>query len=88
MVVDGSTDGSAELLQGMAKEDPQLRVIVLPENGGKGSAVLAGMAEAAALGFTHALIPAANAPKTAIPGLTVIAVRRLDEAVDRAFALT
>lgn len=43
--------------------------------------------EAAKLGFTHALIPAANAPKTAIPGLTVIAVRRLDEAVERAFAL-
>ncbi len=43
--------------------------------------------EAAKLGFTHALIPAANAPKSAIPGLTVIAVRRLDEAVDRAFAL-
>jgi hypothetical protein len=55
VVVDGSTDGSAELLQGMAKDDPQLRVIVLPENGGKGSAVLAGMAEAAALGFTHVL---------------------------------
>jgi hypothetical protein len=55
VVVDGSTDGSAELLQGMAKDDPQLRVIVLPENGGKGSAVLAGMAEAAALGFSHVL---------------------------------
>lgn len=55
VVVDGSTDGSAELLQDMAKDDPQLRVIVLPENGGKGSAVLAGMAEAAALGFTHVL---------------------------------
>ena len=43
--------------------------------------------EAAKLGFTHALIPTANAPKSAIPGLTVIAVRRLDEAVERAFAL-
>ncbi|MFZ9649211.1 MAG: DNA repair protein RadA, partial [Fluviibacter sp.] len=43
--------------------------------------------EAAKLGFTHALIPEANAPKSPIPGLTIIAVRRLDEAVERAFAL-
>src|SRR5258706_9008888 len=32
--------------------------------------------EAAKLGFTHALIPEANQPKQAIPGLRVIAVRR------------
>ena len=37
--------------------------------------------EAAKLGFTHALIPKANAPKQAIAGLTVIAVRRVAEAV-------
>jgi len=43
--------------------------------------------EAAKLGFTHALIPEANAPKSPMPGLTIIAVRRLDEAVERAFAL-
>ncbi|MCP2936552.1 DNA repair protein RadA, partial [Salmonella enterica subsp. enterica serovar Typhimurium] len=33
--------------------------------------------EAAKLGFTHALIPRANAPKQAIDGLTVIPVERL-----------
>ncbi|MBI5784580.1 MAG: glycosyltransferase family 2 protein [Rhodocyclales bacterium] len=55
VVVDGSTDGSTELLLGMAADDPQLRVIVLPENRGKGAAVLAGTAEAAALGYTHVL---------------------------------
>ncbi len=55
VVVDGSTDGSTELLLGMAAADPQLRVIVLPENRGKGAAVLAGLAEAAAHGFTHVL---------------------------------
>ena len=38
--------------------------------------------EAAKLGFTHAIIPAANKPKQAIPGLEVIAVDRLAEAVD------
>jgi DNA repair protein RadA/Sms len=37
--------------------------------------------EAAKLGFTHAIIPAANRPKQPIEGLTVIAVERLDEAV-------
>lgn len=55
VVVDGSTDGSAEPLQAMAGQDPQLRVIVLPENRGKGAAVLEGIARAAAEGYTHAL---------------------------------
>ena len=55
VVVDGSTDGSAERLTAMAHSDPGLRVIVLPQNRGKGAAVLAGLDEAAAQGFTHAL---------------------------------
>ena len=55
VVVDGSTDGSTEQLQEMAAGDPGLKVIVLPENRGKGSAVLEGIAQAAAQGFTHAL---------------------------------
>ncbi len=55
VVVDGSTDGSAEQLQEMAAGDPGLKVIVLPENRGKGSAVLEGIAQAADQGFTHAL---------------------------------
>ena len=38
--------------------------------------------EAAKLGFTHAIIPAANRPRQPIPGLEVIAVDRLTEAVD------
>ncbi len=37
--------------------------------------------EAAKLGFTKAVIPEANAPKQSIPGLEVIAVRRIEEAV-------
>jgi DNA repair protein RadA/Sms len=36
--------------------------------------------EAAKLGFTHALIPKANAPKQKIDGLTIIAVERIEEA--------
>jgi hypothetical protein len=55
VVVDGSSDGSAEQLQAMAAADDGLRVIVLSENQGKGAAVLAGITQAAALGYTHAL---------------------------------
>jgi len=39
--------------------------------------------EAAKLGFTHALIPHANRPRQPIPGLEVIAVKRVEEAVVR-----
>ena len=55
VVVDGSTDGSAEKLQALAADDAGLTVIVLPENRGKGAAVLEGITQAAAAGFTHAL---------------------------------
>jgi glycosyltransferase involved in cell wall biosynthesis len=55
VVVDGSTDGTAAGLQDMAANDPQLKVLVLPENGGKGAAVLHGLDLAAQQGFTHAL---------------------------------
>lgn len=55
VVVDGSTDGTAEELQKMAIADADLRVIVRPRNGGKGAAVLDGLAAAEALGFTHVL---------------------------------
>jgi DNA repair protein RadA/Sms len=39
--------------------------------------------EAAKLGFTRALIPEANRPKQAIPGMQVVAVKRVEEAVAR-----
>ena len=39
--------------------------------------------EAAKLGFTRALIPEANKPKQAIAGMEIIAVRRVEEAVER-----
>jgi glycosyltransferase involved in cell wall biosynthesis len=55
VVVDGSDDGTAEGLLRMAAEDPQLKVIVLPVNKGKGSAVLTGLQAARDAGFTHAL---------------------------------
>jgi hypothetical protein len=55
VVVDGSTDGSAERLQALAAGDEGLNVIVLPVNRGKGGAVLEGCTQAGALGYTHAL---------------------------------
>jgi glycosyltransferase involved in cell wall biosynthesis len=55
VVVDGSTDGSAEQLLGMMAREPRLRVLVLPNNQGKGAAVLYGIREAMRAGFTHAL---------------------------------
>lgn len=55
VICDGSTDGSDRALLELARDDPQLRVIVLPENRGKGAAVLHGAQAAAAEGFTHAL---------------------------------
>ena len=55
VVVDGSTDGTAEGLQRIAVADPHLKVIVLPVNSGKGSAVLTGLRAAREAGYTHAL---------------------------------
>ena len=55
VVVDGSTDDTAEGLLQMARADPGLRVWVLPHNKGKGAALLHGLELAAAAGFSHAL---------------------------------
>jgi len=51
---------------------------VRPVQGG-----LVRLKEAAKLGFTKAIIPKANAPKTKIKGLEVFAVDRLDQALDK-----
>ncbi len=55
VVVDGSTDGTGAQLQAMAAHEPGLRVMVLARNQGKGAAVMHGLAQAEAAGFTHAL---------------------------------
>jgi glycosyltransferase involved in cell wall biosynthesis len=55
VVVDGSTDDSARALQAMAAKDPGLKVLVLPQNQGKGAAVLQGLEAARQAGFSHAL---------------------------------
>ena len=55
VVIDGSTDGTAEGLEKMAAADPQLRLIRLARNCGKGAALLSGLKLARQHGFTHAL---------------------------------
>jgi glycosyltransferase involved in cell wall biosynthesis len=55
VVVDGSTDGTVKALREMAMQDAGLRVFILSRNQGKGAAVLHGLREAAAQGYTHAL---------------------------------
>ncbi len=56
VVSDGSTDGSTEALEALARTEPGLRVLRRARNGGKGAAVLAGAEAALAAGFTHALV--------------------------------
>ncbi len=55
VVVDGSTDGTAEELRAMAALDRGLTVLSLTHNHGKGAAVLHGIRSAAARGSTHVL---------------------------------
>jgi glycosyltransferase involved in cell wall biosynthesis len=55
VVVDGSSDGSAEQLLRMQSTEAGLRVLRLERNRGKGAAILHGVREARKMGFTHAL---------------------------------
>ena len=55
VVVDGSTDGTLGALRALARDDRNIRVLALPRNQGKGAAVLHGLREARAAGYTNAL---------------------------------
>ncbi len=78
VVVDGSTDGSAEGLQAMAVQDDGLHVITLPHNMGKGAAVLQGIDLAAAQGFTHVLTMDSDGqhPAELIPEFMAASIRQ------------
>jgi glycosyltransferase involved in cell wall biosynthesis len=69
VVIDGSTDGSGEALAARRWEDADVRVLRRDRNGGKGAAVLDGLREAAARGFSHALVMDADGqhPASSIP---------------------
>lgn len=55
IVDDGSDATTKEVLGELAADFPQVRLFHLPQNGGKGAAVMRGMREALSAGFTHAL---------------------------------
>ncbi len=56
VIFDGSTDGSPETIRHLeSDENPSFRILRLEANAGKGSAVLHGLREALAAGFTHVL---------------------------------
>ncbi len=56
VIIDGSTDQSDHALATLADSFPGLRIIRLPENRGKGAAVLAGLIAARQAGFRFALV--------------------------------
>lgn len=77
VVVDGSHDGSAALLEPLAMDHPGLRVLNLSENQGKGAALLHGVETAAAEGFTHVLTVDADGqhPADQVPRFLQLAAR-------------
>jgi glycosyltransferase involved in cell wall biosynthesis len=83
VVIDGSTDGTGERLQAMAETDPGLRVWLLPENQGKGSAVLHGLRMAEQAGYTHALAMDSDGqhPAHLIPAFMQASIDRPDTMV-------
>jgi glycosyltransferase involved in cell wall biosynthesis len=78
VVVDGSTDGTAEELRAQADLDEGLKVLVLPDNRGKGSAVLHGIEVAAKQGYTHVLTMDSDGqhPADFIPGFMEASMER------------
>ena len=83
VVVDGSTDGTAELLQALAANAPELKVFILPRNQGKGAAVLHGLYQAAAAGYTHVLTMDADGqhPADRIPEFMAVSIANPDAVV-------
>lgn len=56
VVIDGSTDGSPESIRHLQSTSaPFLKILSIARNAGKGAAVLHGLREAMAAGFTHIL---------------------------------
>jgi glycosyltransferase involved in cell wall biosynthesis len=83
VVIDGSTDRSAEMAEAMARRDPELRVLHLPHNSGKGEAVRCALTTARAQGFTHALVMDADGqhPAHLIPAFMAASIAAPDALV-------
>jgi len=66
VVIDGSTDGSGDLLKTLGD---RMKVITLPRNAGKGSAIMVGLHATLDQGFTHVLCMDADGqhPAESIP---------------------
>jgi glycosyltransferase involved in cell wall biosynthesis len=78
VVVDGSTDGTAEQLMDLTRTDEGLRVLVLAQNQGKGAAILHGLRDALARGYTHVLTMDSDGqhPAAMIPDFIAASKRR------------
>jgi dolichyl-phosphate beta-glucosyltransferase len=74
VVDDGSTDGTADLVRRTREEAPEVRLLQLPSNQGKGAAVRAGMRDAR--GVRRAFIDADGA-------VPFEEIRRLEAALDQ-----
>jgi glycosyltransferase involved in cell wall biosynthesis len=77
VVIDGSTDGTGEELARTAVNDPDLRVLVLPCNQGKGAAILHGLRQAHAHGFTHVVTVDADGQHSADDIETFVVLSRV-----------
>jgi glycosyltransferase involved in cell wall biosynthesis len=84
IVLDGSTDESVAAAHALAAESPQVRVITLPQNAGKGGAVLAGLRAAREAGFTHVVVMDADGQH---PASAIRPFMRLSEAKPSAMIL-
>ena len=82
VVIDGSTDASPAALQAFAAEMPRLKVVQLPQNQGKGAALLHGVKASKDAGFSHVLTMDADGqhPADQIPSYVALA-QRYPEAV-------
>jgi glycosyltransferase involved in cell wall biosynthesis len=95
VVIDGSTDGTGDRLQAIARGDAGLRVLHLAHNQGKGAAILHGLRAAAQAGYSHALTMDSDGQHPAhligefmgcslrLPGAMVLGVPQFDASAPR-----
>jgi glycosyltransferase involved in cell wall biosynthesis len=84
VVIDGSTDGSPDLIRHLeSAANPSFRILRLPVNSGKGAALLHGLREAIAAGFTHVLTMDADGqhPADKIGGFLALSAAHPEAAV-------